>query len=67
MTSEMEKLILQEMAAKTRIEKDIIRLKKIELSIEPGSRWYRWGYLGSIRRARKALEKQWKEEAHADR
>ena len=67
MTSEMEKLILQEMKAKTRIEKDIIRLKKIELSIEPGSRWYRWGYLGSIRRARKALEKQWKEGAHADR
>ena len=67
MTSEMESLILQEMAAKTRIEKDIIRLKKIELSIEPGSRWYRWGYLGSIRRARKALEKQWKEEGHADR
>ena len=51
------RLILAEEKATTQLEKDIIHLKRIELSIEPGSRWYRWGYLGSVRRARKALEK----------
>ena len=51
------RLILAEEKAATQLEKDIIHLKRIELSIEPGSRWYRWGYLGSVRRARKALEK----------
>ena len=51
------RLILAEEKATTQLEKDIIHLKRIELSIEPGSRWYRWGYLGSVRRARKALER----------
>lgn len=51
------RLILAEEKATTQMEKDIIHLKRIELSIEPGSRWYRWGYLGSVRRARKALER----------
>ena len=50
-------LIIAEEKATTQMEKDIIHLKRIELSIMPGSRWYRWGYLGSVRRARKALEK----------
>lgn len=50
-------LILAEEKATTQLEKDIIHLRRIELSIEPGSRWYRWGYLGSVRRARKALER----------
>ena len=51
------RLILAEEKATTQLEKDIIRLKRIELSIKPGSRLYRWGYLGSVRRARKALER----------
>lgn len=53
----MESLILQGMKAKTRTEKDIINLKKIALSIKPYSRWWRWGYKGSINRAIRALEK----------
>lgn len=51
------RLILAEEKATTQLERDIIHLKRIELSIAPGSRWYRWGYLGSVRRARKALER----------
>lgn len=51
------KLILEEEKATTQRQKDIIHLKQIELSIKPYSRWWRWGYLGSVRRARKALEK----------
>lgn len=57
------RLILAEEKATTQLEKDIIHLKRIELSIEPGSRWYRWGYLGSVRRARKALERERDEHA----
>ena len=53
-----EQLILAEMKAKTQKEKDIIHLKQIELSIMPYSRWWRWGYLSSIRRARQALERE---------
>ena len=52
-----EQLILAEMNATTQREKDIIHLKQIALSIKPYSRWWRWGYLGSIRRAIKAMEK----------
>lgn len=55
-----EQLILAEMKAKTQKEKDIIHLKQIELSIMPYSRWWRWGYLSSIRRARRALEREGK-------
>ena len=51
-------LIIAEEKATTQAEKDIIHMKRIELSIIPYSRWWRWGYLGSVRRARKALEKQ---------
>lgn len=57
------RLILAEEKATTQMEKDIIHLRRIELSIEPGSRWYRWGYLGSVRRARKALERERDEHA----
>ena len=51
-------LIIAEEKATTQLEKDLIHLKRIELSIEPGSRWWRWGYLGSVRRARRALERE---------
>lgn len=51
-------LILAEEQAKTQTEKDIIHLKQIELSIMPYSRWWRWGYLTSVRRARRALERE---------
>lgn len=50
-------LILQEEKATTQTEKDIIHLKMIILDIAPYSRWWRWGYVGSLRRAIKALEK----------
>lgn len=53
-----EQLILAEMKATTQREKDIIHLKQIILSIRPYSRWWRWGYIGSLRRAIKALEIQ---------
>lgn len=53
-----EKLIIQEMNAQTQNEKDIIHLKQIILEIRPYSRWWRWGYVGSLRRAIKALEKK---------
>ena len=52
-----EQLILAEMNASTQLEKDIIHLKQIALSIRPYSRWWRWGYLGSLRRAIKIMEK----------
>lgn len=55
--TEME-LILAEEQAQTQREKDIIHLKQIALSIRPYSRWWRWGYLGSVRRAIKALERE---------
>ena len=58
-------LIIAEEKATTQAEKDIIHLKRIELSITPYSRWWRWGYLGSVRRARKALEKQMEVDGHA--
>ncbi len=57
-TDEKLRLILAEEKATSQIEKDIIHLKQIELSILPYSRWWRWGYLGSVRRARKALERE---------
>lgn len=54
-------LILQEEKATTQTEVDIIHLKKIILDIKPYSRWWRWGYVGSLRRAIKALERQGKQ------
>lgn len=57
-----EQLILAEMKAETQTEKDIIHLKYIELSIMPYSRWWRFGYLSSVRRARRALEREAKNE-----
>lgn len=51
-------LILAEEKATSQCEKDIIHLKRIALSIQPYSRWWRWGYLGSVRRAIKALERE---------
>jgi hypothetical protein len=55
-------LILQKEKATTQTEKDIIHLKMMILDIAPYSRWWRWGYVGSLRRAVKALERQKKEE-----
>lgn len=52
----MTQLILAEGKAKSQREKDIIHLKMIALSIKPYSKWWRWGYLSSVRRAIKALE-----------
>ena len=51
-------LIIAEENARTQLEKDIIHLKQIALSIKPYSRWWRWGYIGSLNRAIKALEKE---------
>ena len=55
--TEMEKLIIAEEFAATQREKDIIHLKKLILNITPYSRWWRWGYVGSLKRAIKALER----------
>lgn len=57
-----DQLILAEMKATTQLEKDIIHLKQIAESIKPYSRWWRWGYLGSLRRAIKVLEEKAKNE-----
>ena len=59
-------LIIAEEKSTTQLEKDLIHLKRIELSIAPGSRWWRWGYLGSIRRARWALEREGKRKGGTD-
>ena len=53
--TEME-LIIAEENAKSQREKDIIHLKQMALSIKPYSRWWRYGYLGSLRRAIKVME-----------
>lgn len=58
MLDEYDKLILEETKAATQREKDIIHLKMIAHSIKPYSRWWRWGFLGSMKRAIKALEKE---------
>lgn len=55
--AEMSKLIIDEEFAVTQREKDIIHIKKLILNITPYSRWWRWGYVGSLKRAIKALEK----------
>ena len=52
----MEQLIVAEEKAQTQREKDIIHLKMIAQSIKPYSKWWRWGYLSSIRRAIKLME-----------
>lgn len=53
---EKERLIIAEENATTQREKDIIHLKKMALDIKPYSTWWRWGYLGSLRRAIKLME-----------
>ena len=53
---EKERLIFAEMIAETQLEKDIIHLKQMALDIKPYSCWWRWGYLGSLRRAIKLME-----------
>ncbi len=55
---QINSLILVEGKAKTQIEKDIIHLKRIALDIRPYSRWWRWGYLGTLRRAIKLMERE---------
>ena len=55
---EQMRLILAETKATTQAEKDVIHLKQIALSIRPYSCWWRWGYLGSLRRAIKILEER---------
>lgn len=60
MTKDAEKkedLIIAEMKAETQLEKDIIHLKMMIMDIRPYSRYWRWGYIGSLKRAIKALEK----------
>ena len=48
------------------IDKDIIRLELLELDIRPYSLNWRFGMVGALRRARKALEKKKKErDVHA--
>ena len=62
---EQLRLILAETKAASQAEKDIIHLKQIALSIRPYSRWWRWGYLGSLRRAIKTMERMIQHEGQA--
>ena len=48
------------------IDKDIIRLEMMECDINPYSRYWRWGMVGTLRRARKALEKLKEETTHGN-
>ena len=41
---------------KDTLEKDIENLKRIEQGIQPYSRWWRWGFLSSVRRAIRIME-----------
>ena len=50
----------------SRTEKDIIELELMELDIMPHSLAWRWGRKSVLQRARKALEKQLKEERKKD-
>ena len=47
----------------TQTQKDIITLEIMELDIQPDSRAWRWGYKGTLKRARLALEEKMKREA----
>ena len=62
---EQMRLILAEDKATSQAEKDIIHLKQIALSIRPYSRWWRWGYVGSLRRAVKTMERMIQHEGQA--
>lgn len=66
MSDSKTKLILAEMKATTEVEKDIIHLQMIIASIRPYSRWWRWGFIRSLRNAIKALESQGRSGPHAD-
>ena len=47
----------------SRIEKDIYMLERMELDIQPDSRYWRWGYKGVLKRARLALKEKMKHDA----
>jgi len=38
------------------LEQDIENLKRIEQGIQPYSKWWRWGFLSSVRRAIRIME-----------
>ena len=64
-SNEAVRLILAKEKATSQAEKDIINLKQIALSIRPYSCWWRWGYLGSLRRAIKTMERMIQHEGQA--
>lgn len=41
---------------KDTLEQDIENLKRIEQGIQPYSKWWRWGFLSSVRRAIRIME-----------
>lgn len=41
---------------KDTLEQDIENMKRIEKCIQPYSKWWRWGFLSSVRRAIKIME-----------
>ena len=41
---------------KDTLEQDIENMKQIEKCIQPYSKWWRWGFLSSVRRAIKIME-----------
>jgi len=50
--------LLRQGPPKTQKEKDIFHLKSMLYSIGKYSRWYRWGYISTLRRAIKVMEKE---------
>lgn len=59
--AEKERLLKGVFTAPESVDKDIFNLKMILLEIRPYSRWWRRGYVRSLRRAIKALERENKE------
>lgn len=42
--------------ARDTLAQDIENLKRIEQGIQPYSKWWRWGFLSSVRRAIRIME-----------
>lgn len=55
--------LLKQPEPETQLEKDIYNLKYIRYSIRHGSRWYRYGFIRSLDRAIKLMEKEKEKES----
>ena len=50
----------------SRIEKDVYMLERMELDIQPDSRYWRWGYKSVLKRARLALKEKMEHDGQKD-